>query len=76
MAQDFDPVEVLVQSGSSCCGMMSSAALLFAAYNAPPPMALKAWGVAAVGILVLCICCCISITYLSERAANQLPGQG
>jgi hypothetical protein len=76
MAQDFDPVEVLVQSGSSCCGMMSSAALVYGATRFPPPMAIKAYGGAAIGILVLCLVCCLSITYGAERAANQLPGQG
>ena len=75
MAQDFDPVEMGVQSVSSCCGMMSSAALIFGAMQVPPHMAIKAYGGAAIGIMILCVVCCISITYLSERAANQLPGQ-
>ena len=68
MAQDFDPVEVLVQSGSSCCGMMSSAALIFAAMQAPSHLSIKMYGGAAAGILTLCLVCCLS--------ANQLPGQG
>ena len=74
--EDFDPAEVGVQSVSSCCGIMSSVAMLYAAYQVPAPMNIKAFGGAAVGILVLCLCCCLSMNYGAQRTANYLPGQG
>jgi len=75
MAQDFDPVEVGVQAFSSISGCISSAAMLYGAYMVPPPAQFKAMGAAAIGVMVLCLVCCLSITYGAERAANQLPGQ-
>ena len=75
MAKDFDPVEVGVQACSSISGIMSSAVMLYGAYKMPPPTQMKAMGAAVIGVMVLCLVCCISITYGAERAANQLPGQ-